>query len=114
VGDDKGGAPGQDSAQRGLHGALTRDVEQGCRLVQDKYGGGGQEGSCEGDELALPRGEPAAALAHLGVVAPRQRGDERVGADGRRGRLDLPAARAGLAEPDVVRDGPAEEKTLLG
>ena len=61
-----------------------------------------------------PGRQPPAALADLGGVAVRQRGDERVRADRPRRRLDLGVGRLRAAEPDVLRDRALEQEALLG
>ena len=57
--------------------------------------------------------EARAALAELRLVAVLELGDEAVGADRPRGRLDLVAAGVRAPEGDVLRDGAAEEEALL-
>ena len=84
------------------------------RLVQDQHRGVGQEGARERDQLPLPGGQPAPALADVGVVAVRQRLDELVGADRPRAAASICALVAsGRPKRDVVGDGAAEQEVLL-
>ena len=92
---------------------LRPDVDRRRRLVEDEDARIGEERARERDELPLAERELEAALADLGVVAVRQLGDEAVGADSRRGGLDLGPGGARTAERDVVRDRAGEEEALL-
>ena len=69
--------------------AAQLGVEARGRLVEHEHRRVGQQRAGDRDPLALAAGQPAAALAELGVVAVRQRGDELVRVGGARRRLDL-------------------------
>ena len=93
VGDHDRRAAGQQPAQALLDPALGVDVDVRGRLVEHEDPRVGDQRAGEGDELALAGRELDAALADLGVVAVLERGDEVVGADRARGRLDPRASR---------------------
>ena len=69
VGDHDRGAPGEQAAQALLDVALGVEVDVGGGLVEHEDARVGDERAGERDQLALPRGQLGAALAHLGVVA---------------------------------------------
>ena len=53
-------------------------VDRRERVVEDEQLGRAVECACERDPLLLPSRESHAALAHLGELAERQRGEVRV------------------------------------
>src|SRR5262249_12120315 len=67
VGDEQRGAPAPGALQRVLEAGLGVAVDVGGGLVEDEDRRVAVERAREGDELALPRGEVAAALQHGGV-----------------------------------------------
>ncbi len=101
--------PGHQPRGRLDDGRLAAGVEPGRRLVQQQQRGVAQERAGQCDALALPRGQPGAALAQRRLVAARQPVDELVGVRQRAARHDLVVGRAGPAEPDVLGDGPGEQ-----
>src|SRR3954466_720400 len=113
VGDDEGGSVGEEDAERVLDLAFGADVDRGRRLVEDQDSWVCEQGPGQGDQLALPEREPAAALLDLGFVAVLEPQDEVVGADCLRRLHDLLWARIRTAECDVLGDRPGEEEPLL-
>ena len=113
VGDDHGGAVGQQGLERALNEPLRRNVERRRRLVEDEHRGVREERTRERDKLALTRGEACALLVHVGRVAVGQPRDELVRADRARRSLGLRIGSARLAEADVVGDRTREEEVLL-
>jgi hypothetical protein len=63
MGDDDGGAVLHQPLEGILHHALALGVERRGRLVEQQQRGLAQQGAGDGDALALPAGEPDAALA---------------------------------------------------
>ena len=92
---------------------LVGEVEVRGRLVEQQDRRVDELGPGERDQLALAGRERAAALGDLVVVGAGQRGDEVVGADRARRRLDLGVGRLGPAVGDVVADRAGEEEGLL-
>ena len=88
-------------------------VEVGGRLVEDDERRVAQEGAGEPDPPALAGRERAPAVAEHGVVAGRQRRDERVRAGERRGGPHRVDRRARRAEADVVGDARPQQRGLL-
>src|SRR5437588_4584260 len=105
VGDDDGGAPGHESAQRGQQALAGLGVQACGGLVQQQDRRVTDQGAGDGDALALPAGQQPAALSDAGVIALGQRGDEvvRVGVD--RGGDQLVVGGLGASGADVVGDG---------
>jgi hypothetical protein len=64
-------------------------VDGGGGFIEDHDARIGQQRSGEGDELLLPHRQPAAPLAHLGLVSVLHAGDEFVSVHGLRRRHDL-------------------------
>ena len=84
--------PLQQLVQRLLDLPLGAGVHAGGGLVQDQDARVGQRGAGDGEQLALPLAQAAAALAQHGFVAIGQALDEVVGA-GQLGRGDAPPRR---------------------
>ena len=75
VRDDERGAAGEETTERPLDLALGADVDRRGGLVEDQDARVGEEGTGEGDELALTEREAGAALAELRLDSrPRARG----------------------------------------
>ena len=72
VGDDHDGPAVRDLAHVLLDDALALVVERAGRLVEDQDARIADQGAGDGDALALPARQAAAALADHGVVAFRQ------------------------------------------
>src|SRR5581483_10965078 len=104
---------GDDAAESFAHAELSLRIDAGRRLVQDqKLRVVGQRPG-EINELLLPRGKGAAALADLLVKSRGQRADE-VGQIYLFRRLFHALIGYGFgAQPDVRGDGPREEVRLL-
>ena len=113
VGDDHRGAAVHEAAQRLEDAAGRFGVEAGGGLVEEQDGRVADHGAGDGDALALPAGEHAAALADAGVVAVGQAQDEVVGVGGRGGGGDVLVGGVGAAPADVVGDGAVEDECLL-
>jgi hypothetical protein len=113
VGDHDGGATGEEASQGLFYLRLRFQVHAARRFVEDEEFGIGDQGAGEGDELALPDGEPATPFADLGLVALREAPDKVVGPDGFGGGdyLLLGGVRAAVA--DVVLYGAGEEEGVL-
>src|SRR2546428_12194289 len=97
-----------------LHDRRLRLVIDGARrLVQDEHWAVLQEGPGNGDALALAAREWDAALAHLGVIGPREPDDELVGVRRlrRRDQVALVGTRPGVS--DVLGDAGREEHRVL-
>ena len=82
-------------------------------LVEHEHGRVGQRGPGQRHELLLPRREPRAPLAHLGVEALGQRGEALEHADRVEGVVDLVVGGARPGEADVVADRAVEQEALL-
>ena len=111
--DDEGGAAGHDAVHRLEDFVLGPGIDRGGGIIEDKDGRIEQDGSGEGEALALAAGKVAAILMKEGVVAQGQLFDELVRGGEMGGTLDLLAGGAGIAEGDVRGNGRAEEETLL-
>lgn len=107
------GAARAEGVESGLDLRLGDVVQRTRRLVEDQQPGVLQEDPGDGDALPLPAGERHAALAHVGVVAVRQRLHEGVERCAPCGRLHFRVRRVHVAVGDVVADGAAEEVGVL-
>ena len=106
--------PSHRLAQRQLDRLLGRGVDGGGRVVEDEDARVGHERARDRDPLALAAGEREAALAHDGVVAVGQLGDEAGRLRALGGALDLLARRLRAAVGDVVVHGRAEQERVVG
>ena len=113
VGDDDAGLARHEAVERLAHFGFTLPVEPGHRLVQDEHGGVADQGTGDGDALALPAREGRPALADHRVVAVLQLANEFVRVRRPRRRRDLLQRRLGLAVGDVLADGGPEQQRLL-
>jgi hypothetical protein len=116
VRDHDGGARLHEVVQRRLHDALARRVERRRRLVQQQHARVAQQRARDGDALLLAARQLDALVAHLRVVALRQRLDEGVDVGGARRLEDFLVRRRALgpgAVLDVVQDAHREERRLL-
>ena len=112
--DDEGGAPLHHRLQRRLHIALGLRIQGGGGLVQYQYGRVLQEGTGDGEALALAAGQEHAVIAHQRLVAVRQLVDE-LGGIGALRRLRYGALARPLQRPiaDVARHSVVEQGHLL-
>ena len=110
VGDDERRAALHDLAQGGLDLALGGGVDRRGGVVEDQDARVGEERAGDRDPLALAAAEGQAALAHAGVVAVRELGDELRGLRARGGQLDLLARRVRARVGDVARDRVREQE----
>ena len=111
--EDQGGAALHQPVQRLLDYRLVLRIHRGQRLVEDQDRRVTQQRAGDRDALALPAGELDAPLPDHRGVALRQPRDELVGVRGPRRRLELPIARVGFAEAQVVLDAAVEKVGVL-
>ena len=107
MGDEEAGAAGQQGGDGLLDEGLCLGVDGGGGLVQHEDAGVGQHCPGKGNQLLLPGGELAAALAHVAVVAVLHVGDEVVGVYqlGRRHDLLVGGVQAAVADVLLHRAG---------
>src|SRR5439155_24154060 len=74
----------------------------------------GQRGPGERYELTLPRRQPGAALAHLGLEALRERGESVEQPEDAQRLLDLGVGCLRAPDPNVVAQRAREQESLLG
>ena len=114
VRDDHGGAPLHELAQGLVDHRLALGVDARQCLVQHQDRRVLEDGAGDGDALALAAREAHAALAHHGVVAFRQSGDELVDVGRPRRLLQLAGGGLGPGHAQVVGDGAVEQVHVLG
>ncbi len=90
--------PGQRLAERLLHRGLRLGVQRRGGLVEHHDAGPAEQQARDGQPLALPAGEPVAALPHHGVEAVGHLGDD-VGQPGAFQRLATTRRRSRRARP---------------
>ena len=113
VGNDETGAAGQQFVQSNLNLALGARVHAGRRFIQDQDVRIAQRRAGDGQKLALPLAETAAALAQQSLIAIGQALDELVGLH-QPGRGDhFVIAGFGFAVANVVHDRVTEEEGVL-
>src|SRR4051812_13773717 len=110
VGDDQRRAATEKPVERALDQDLRRPVNVGGRLVEDQDPRVGEQRAGDRDQLALARGEPGAALAHLVVEAVLEPRGDAVDPDCGRRLAHLLFGRLRPRESDVVRDRPGEQE----
>jgi hypothetical protein len=76
VGDDGGGAPGEQRDQGGLDRQFGDAVEMRGGFVEDEDSRVFEEDPVDGEALLFPSAEAVAPLADQGAVAVREAGDE--------------------------------------
>ena len=114
VGDDDGGATLEDDVEGPLHLLLRLEVEARRGFVEDEHTGPGQEGTGQGEELALARRQRRPPLVH-GCVEPFGQALDEVAEADDLGRLhDVLVAGVGPGEGDVVAQRAVEEEGFLG
>ena len=114
MGDGDGGLSGADTVNGLGDETLGLGIHGGGGLVEDEQGRIEQQGSRDGDTLALTAGQRAGADTYHGIVALGEAEDEVVGVGGLGGRDHLGTGRLGIGVADVVHDGAAEDVDLLG
>jgi hypothetical protein len=107
------GAADSDSTQCVVDLPLGGRVEGRGGLVQQEKPGVPQQGSRDGNPLALTAGQIRTALTHQGVPSTWQRGDETVDFRGGCGCLNLGIGGARPAECDVLAQGRIKEERVL-
>ena len=113
MGNHQGGSGSGDPIQGPLNGGLGFVVDGGCGFIEHQHRGIFQDGSGQGNALALPTGQPLAPLSHHGVVALRQ-GFNKPGGLGEHGcLLDGSPGGAKAAISNVLGHGAVEEEDFL-
>ena len=113
VGDDEGGAVGDEFFKGVLDEHFGVGVDGGGGFVEHEDAGVGEESAGEADELALAEGHLGAAFADLGVVTVLEAFEDFVAAEFLGGGDDLGLGGGGGGVADVVQDGAAEEVVVL-
>src|ERR1700694_491865 len=113
VGDDDRCPASHQLEQGGLNDAFRLWIDARGRFVEDQEDVRLEgESAGEGEQLLLAGGDIASTLVQDIVVSAPEPVDEGVGVDGGCSPLD-PVRRYGLAQADVVTDGPRENKRVL-
>jgi hypothetical protein len=113
VGNDEHGTLPHQPLDGLLHEPLGLGIERAGGFIQDENRGVAQQGSGNGNALALAPRQPGAPLAEHGVVSLRECGNEGRCIRGIRRRLDLFGGCAGGAVGDVGADRVIEEHGIL-
>ena len=113
VGDDNRGATARQALERLLHRLLALVIQSTRRLVQDEDLGILEEHACNCDALLLSARKTAAALAHHGVVALRQRLDKGVDVGAAGGLGDFLRRGARLAVGDILANRTVKQVDIL-
>ena len=113
VGYDKAGAPFHQMFEGHLHLVLTLGIECAGGFVEDEDGRVSQDGSGNGNSLALSTGEGYSTLADHGLVAISQFLYKAVGMCCPSGGDDVTLGRLGSSVRDVVGDGGVEKEGVL-
>ena len=106
-------APFHERGERILHERFTFRIERARRLIEHEHGTIGQNGTRNGDALALAARKLHAALANLGFEALRQALDEFQRVRTRRRFANLIHAGAGLAIRDILGNAAMEQQRFL-
>ena len=114
VRDHDGGAVYREALQGFLDQRLRFGVQGGGGLVQQQDGGIFQDGSCQGNALALPARQASAPFSGQGVVTFGQGHDEVVDVGQPGSPLDLLLAGARPAEADILGQADREKVGVLG
>jgi hypothetical protein len=91
----------------------SHTVRSASRSVASRWARIAQQRTRDCDSLSFAYAEAVAALAHDGVVAVGQAGDQIVDAGGARGRHDVLVARLGRREAQVLADRGVQQERLL-
>ena len=110
---DQRRAAGHQPVERLLDHRLVLGIDRRQRLVEHQDRRIPQQRTGDGEALALPAGEPRAALADDGLIAVWQRVDEVMRVRGARGGDQLLVAGVGPAEPQIVLDRAVEQIGVL-
>ena len=113
VRDDEAGAALQGLLDRVLDEHLGFRIHRGGGLVQHKQPGIVQDGAGKGDQLLFACGQPAAALAHLAVIALVHLPDEGISIDQPGGGHGLLPAGLRIGVAQVVHHRAREQVRLL-
>jgi len=111
--DDDRRPPGGGAEDRPLNLILRGAIDRRGRVVQHQDTGVGQEGSRQGDALALAAGQGHSAFPDDRLISLREGSDELIGLSRSRGGLDLSLTGLRTAEGDVLGHAAREEKHIL-
>lgn len=111
--DDDDGVVSHEAIDVGLNEALGFGIQGGGGFIKDENGGIAEDGSGDGDALALSTRESRAAFAQHGLIALREGHDEVVGIGAFGGGLDLLLGGLRTAIGDVGCNGIGKEEGLL-
>ena len=114
VRDDEDGRGGLEGAEAEEEVADTILVHVIGGFVEDQEGGSDEEGSGEGEALALTAGEEDPVFADHGIVSVGELLDEGVGEGVAGGLLDLGERGVGTCVGDIVADGAGDQGRVLG
>src|SRR6266480_4852967 len=114
MGDQQSGAPLQETSNSFLNLVLGGAVNRAGRIIQDENARVGEQGTRNGDALALSTGECDAALTNDGLVAILKVGDKGVCLGILRCLFNCClVCLLSQAIGDVLRDGSREEEDIL-
>ena len=109
MGDDEGGATGQQASSRSLDQRLVGGIEVGSGLVEDYERRILEEGARQGDALRLTAAQSGPALADGRIVALREAADKAIGVGLPGSGHHLCDGGAGAAQADVIGNRAIEE-----
>src|SRR6266550_1662075 len=114
MGNQQRGAPLQETSNSFLNLVLGGAVNRAGRIIQDQNTRVGEQGTRNGDALALSAGEGDTALANDGLVAILKTGDKGVCLGILRGLFNSwLVCLLSQAIGDVLRDGTREKEDIL-
>ena len=113
MGDRDHRSPRRQLADRAVDRRFGARIQGGRGFIQHQDRRIAQDGTGNGDALALAAGQPPARLAHVGIVSVRQGHDEVVYLGLTGSRFDFRIACLRLRQPDVLADGGVEQEVVL-
>ena len=113
MGDHQRGAAAHQLGQRRLHQLLGLGVEGTGGLVQQQDRRVAQDRACDRDALALPAGQPRAALTEESVVPGRQLAQKLIGRSRSCRRFYLSIVSPGTPVADILARAGAEQHRVL-
>ena len=113
VGDEEGSSPDGQPFDRGDHERGARLVEIGRGLVEQDERRVAEKRARDREPPSLPGGQLPPTVTDERLVPMRQLDDETVRSGQLRGQTDAIVVGRGIAEPDVLGDGPAKERRPL-
>ena len=111
--DDEGGAPRHQRRQRLLHPCFSRGIQSACRLIQNQHGRILQQGTRNGQALALPAGKGAATLTNHRVITMGLALDEIMRFRKPAGMFQFFLRCIGAPDHQVFADGAVEQHAFL-